>query len=254
MPDSTVEDFLEITCRPGLDVLVARWLRPIELAELQRGYVALLASAAAGNHRRWLLDVRRLNTHLMGASWMIAQLLPQLGPCRGGHTRLAYLLAPAYARDESADATFPTPEYFIDKPFVGERFVEERAAVDWLLAPEAATQPGRSTRCWGLACCLLSVIPKKYMSPKRPAALAFIFATILIDVIGLGVIIPVLPTLIEQLTGEGVSWASQYAGGLSFAYAAAQFFFAPVIGGLSDGYGRRPVLLASLLGLTFSWP
>jgi DHA1 family tetracycline resistance protein-like MFS transporter len=87
------------------------------------------------------------------------------------------------------------------------------------------------------------------MSPKRPAALAFIFITILIDVIGLGVIIPVLPTLIEQLTGEGVSRASQYAGWLSFAYAAAQFFFAPVIGGLSDRFGRRPVLLASLLGL-----
>ncbi|TDN40036.1 MFS transporter [Hymenobacter sp. UV11] len=87
------------------------------------------------------------------------------------------------------------------------------------------------------------------MSPKRPAALAFIFVTILIDVIGLGVIIPVLPALIEQLTGEGVSRASQYAGWLSFAYAAAQFAFAPVMGGLSDRFGRRPVLLASLLGL-----
>ena len=87
------------------------------------------------------------------------------------------------------------------------------------------------------------------MLPKRPAALAFIFVTILIDVIGLGIIIPVLPTLIEQLTGEGVSRAAQYAGYLSFAYAGAQFVFAPVIGGLSDRYGRRPVLLASLLGL-----
>ncbi len=87
------------------------------------------------------------------------------------------------------------------------------------------------------------------MSPKRPAALAFIFVTILIDVIGLGVIIPVLPALIEELTGEGVSRASQYAGWLSFAYAAAQFGFAPVVGGLSDRFGRRPVLLASLLGL-----
>ncbi|MVN76220.1 MFS transporter [Hymenobacter sp. HMF4947] len=87
------------------------------------------------------------------------------------------------------------------------------------------------------------------MSPKRPAALAFIFVTILIDVIGIGVIIPVLPALIEQLTGEGVSQASQYAGWLSFAYAAVQFAFAPIVGGLSDRFGRRPVLLASLLGL-----
>ena len=87
------------------------------------------------------------------------------------------------------------------------------------------------------------------MSPKRPAALAFIFVTILIDVIGLGIILPVMPKLIEQLTGEGVSQAARYGGYLTFAYAAAQFFFAPVVGGLSDRYGRRPVLLASLLGL-----
>ncbi len=87
------------------------------------------------------------------------------------------------------------------------------------------------------------------MSPKRPAALAFIFVTILIDVIGLGVCIPVFPKLIEQLTGLGVSQAASYAGWLTFAYAAAQFGFAPIIGGLSDRFGRRPVLLASLLGL-----
>lgn len=87
------------------------------------------------------------------------------------------------------------------------------------------------------------------MSPKRPAALAFIFVTILIDVIGLGVIIPVLPALIEQLTDKGVSEAARYGGLLSFAYAVMQFACAPVIGGLSDRFGRRPVLLASLFGL-----
>jgi len=87
------------------------------------------------------------------------------------------------------------------------------------------------------------------MAPQRAPALAFIFVTILLDVIGLGLIIPVLPTLIEQLTGEGVSRASEYAGWLSFAYAGTQFGCAPVIGGLSDRFGRRPVLLASLLGL-----
>ena len=88
-----------------------------------------------------------------------------------------------------------------------------------------------------------------HMSDKRPPALGFIFVTILIDVIGLGVIIPVVPKLIEQLTGEGLSRASEYSGWLTFAYAAAQFCCAPVVGGLSDKLGRRPVLLAALLGL-----
>ena len=87
------------------------------------------------------------------------------------------------------------------------------------------------------------------MSEKRPPALAFIFVTILIDVIGLGIIIPVVPKLIKQLTGEGLSQAAVYSGWLTFAYAAAQFCFAPVMGGLSDKLGRRPVLLAALLGL-----
>ncbi len=87
------------------------------------------------------------------------------------------------------------------------------------------------------------------MSAPRPAALSFIFVTVLIDVIGLGIIIPVLPKLLEQLTGQGISRVSEYAGWLSFAYAGAQFLCAPVVGGLSDRLGRRPVLLASLLGL-----
>lgn len=82
----------------------------------------------------------------------------------------------------------------------------------------------------------------------RAAALVFIFITVLMDVIGLGIIIPVLPSLIMELTGEGLSAASRYGGWLMFAYASTQFLAAPIIGGLSDQFGRRPVLLASLLG------
>ena len=85
-------------------------------------------------------------------------------------------------------------------------------------------------------------------SPSNSKALSFIFITLLIDVIGLGIIIPVLPALIEQITGGDISEASRTGGWLTFAYAAMQFHFSPVIGGLSDRYGRRPVLLASLLG------
>lgn len=86
------------------------------------------------------------------------------------------------------------------------------------------------------------------MKQKRSAALVFIFITVLVDVIGLGIIIPVMPALIMELTGGGLSEASLYAGWITFIYAATQFLFAPVIGGLSDRFGRRPVLLFSLLG------
>jgi MFS transporter, DHA1 family, tetracycline resistance protein len=87
------------------------------------------------------------------------------------------------------------------------------------------------------------------MTVKRNAALGFIFITILIDVIGLGIIIPVVPKLIENLTGEGLSAASRYGGWLVFSFAIMQFLFSPVLGALSDRFGRRPVLLISLFGL-----
>jgi DHA1 family tetracycline resistance protein-like MFS transporter len=85
-------------------------------------------------------------------------------------------------------------------------------------------------------------------SARRSPALGFIFVTLLIDVIGLGIIIPVMPKLISELTGSDISSASRDGGWLLFAYAFVQFIFAPIVGGLSDQYGRRPVLLASLFG------
>lgn len=86
------------------------------------------------------------------------------------------------------------------------------------------------------------------MASKRPAALGFIFITLLIDITGIGIIIPVLPALITELIGGTLSQAARYGGWLLFAYAFVQFLSAPVIGGLSDQYGRRPILLASLFG------
>ena len=82
------------------------------------------------------------------------------------------------------------------------------------------------------------------------AALGFIFVTLLVDVTGFGLIIPVMPELIMQLTGKDVSAASQIGGWLLFSYAIMQFLFAPVLGNLSDQYGRRPVILLALLGFT----
>ena len=78
--------------------------------------------------------------------------------------------------------------------------------------------------------------------------LVFILVTILIDVIGIGLIIPIMPALYQELTGGTVSESSTYSAYLVFVYSLMQFIFSPIIGGLSDKYGRRPVLLFSLFG------
>lgn len=84
---------------------------------------------------------------------------------------------------------------------------------------------------------------------QKKSTLGFIFVTILIDCIGFGIIIPVLPNLIRELSGKPLAEASEIGGLLLVAYAIAQFIFSPIVGGLSDKYGRRPILLISLFGL-----
>ena len=91
------------------------------------------------------------------------------------------------------------------------------------------------------------------MSGNRKAAIGFIFITLMIDVTGLGLIIPVFPKIIQQLIHGDISAASRYGGWLTFAYAIMQFLFAPVLGGLSDKFGRRPVLLFSLFGFSLDY-
>jgi DHA1 family tetracycline resistance protein-like MFS transporter len=89
-------------------------------------------------------------------------------------------------------------------------------------------------------------------APRKPAV-GFIFITLLIDVMGWGLIIPVMPKLISHLKGVPVNEASTYGAWLLFAYAATQFLCSPVIGNLSDRYGRRPVLLSSLAGFAIDY-
>ncbi len=87
------------------------------------------------------------------------------------------------------------------------------------------------------------------MSNTRQASIRFIFLTILIDCIGFGIIIPVMPRLIETLAHADVNQAATIGGWLVFAYSFMQFLFSPILGGLSDRFGRRPVILMSLCGL-----
>ncbi|HEY0243933.1 MAG TPA: TCR/Tet family MFS transporter [Mucilaginibacter sp.] len=94
---------------------------------------------------------------------------------------------------------------------------------------------------------------KKATQSKRSAALGFIFITIFIDVLGLGIILPVMPKLLQALGHVDVSTASKYNGWLTLIYATMQLVFASIMGNLSDRYGRRPVLLISLFGFSIDY-
>src|SRR5271170_150550 len=88
---------------------------------------------------------------------------------------------------------------------------------------------------------------------RRAAAAAFVLVTVLLDTLGLGLIIPVAPRLVASLLGDDLVSASHYFGVLVSLYAAMQFVFSPVLGGLSDRFGRRPVILCSLFGAAMSY-
>ncbi len=88
------------------------------------------------------------------------------------------------------------------------------------------------------------------MKQRQNYAIAFIFLTVFIDVVGFGIIIPVIPKLLENLLGISVVEASTRGGWLMFAYALTHFISAPVLGEFSDRFGRRPVLMVSLAGLS----
>jgi MFS transporter, DHA1 family, tetracycline resistance protein len=88
---------------------------------------------------------------------------------------------------------------------------------------------------------------------KKQAAIGFIFITMLIDITGWGIIIPVIPKLIKELIHGDISEAAKYGGWLTFAYAITQFVFSPLIGNLSDKFGRRPIILISLLGFSLDY-
>ncbi|GAB4386203.1 MFS transporter [Albidovulum sp.] len=83
--------------------------------------------------------------------------------------------------------------------------------------------------------------------PRQRLAIVFILATVAIDAIGIGIIFPVMPDLIVELTGGPLSGAALWGGVLATSFAVMQFLFGPLVGNLSDRFGRRPVMLTALL-------
>lgn len=90
------------------------------------------------------------------------------------------------------------------------------------------------------------------MSRTLRPAIAFVLVTAFLDVMAMGIVVPVLPALIEEFTGSNAS-AGLWNGALVAMWAAMQFLFSPIIGSLSDHYGRRPVILISAAGLAADW-
>ncbi|MFT5019296.1 MAG: DHA1 family tetracycline resistance protein-like MFS transporter, partial [Polaribacter sp.] len=85
------------------------------------------------------------------------------------------------------------------------------------------------------------------------ASLAFIFTTVTVDMIGVGIIIPVIPELIGNVAEVSLDEAAAIGGLMMVAFSGMQFFFAPIVGELSDRFGRRPLLLFSLFALALDY-
>src|SRR5689334_1016743 len=87
------------------------------------------------------------------------------------------------------------------------------------------------------------------LAPARKAAFVFIFITVLLDMLALGVVVPVLPKLVVGFVGGDAASGADYLGLFGTTWALMQFVFSPVHGVLSDRFGRRPLILLSNLGL-----
>lgn len=89
--------------------------------------------------------------------------------------------------------------------------------------------------------------------PQRRRAITFILITLVLDAMGIGLILPVMPDLIEEIRGTNVSNAALWGGVLATTFAVMQFIFGPLLGSLSDRFGRRPVLLVSLAVMSIDY-
>ncbi len=87
----------------------------------------------------------------------------------------------------------------------------------------------------------------------RHASLVFVLITLFVDALGFGIVVPIVPDLVRSLTSGDRSQAAVWVGALVATFAATQFLAAPVLGGLSDRFGRRPVIILSVLGVSLNY-
>ncbi|SNC65971.1 hypothetical protein SAMN06265337_1453 [Hymenobacter gelipurpurascens] len=127
-------NYLTITYTPESQQLTGRWLRSVMPFELHRGYNTLLDSAVERNCRFWLIDIRRRSSvESRDVYWMLEEFYPQLFPRLGRTTYIAFLMAPNQLAGVLADSKMPVLETPEDgKPYIIQRFTEEKSAQDWL--------------------------------------------------------------------------------------------------------------------------
>jgi DHA1 family tetracycline resistance protein-like MFS transporter len=111
----------------------------------------------------------------------------------------------------------------------------------------SASASARLLPCFGIAPSFLLRATVNFVARRKPA-IVFIFITLVLDILGIGLIIPILPKLVQEFQHGNVQAAALTVGTLSALYALMQFIFAPMLGSLSDRFGRRRVILVSLLG------
>jgi hypothetical protein len=134
MDSLEADEYLSLTHRPDLGVLVARWLRQPLPEELHQGYWQMLDVALAQQCRYWLVDARRrANANQQNTRWMMETFFPVVGAKLGHSVYLAFLFAPSHLAEIEADSSVPPLTYFDDRPYHVQRFTDEHHAMEWLV-------------------------------------------------------------------------------------------------------------------------
>jgi hypothetical protein len=133
MTSTSLADFLQLTHRPDLGIVTARWARPTQSGELRAGYQELLRYAASCNTcRHWLIDARRrVQVDARDVHWLTTDFYPTLRQHLGGHVYLAFLIAP-YQADDVHDDSLPTLPHTHGDYCSLNQFTDEGEAVRWL--------------------------------------------------------------------------------------------------------------------------